>query len=62
MSKVLLSHHVETVTVASEKSKAGYRMELELRLPNASSTHAVLSDLETLPGVEVRTVNAAEEA
>jgi putative Mg2+ transporter-C (MgtC) family protein len=62
VSKVLLSHHVETVTVASEKSKLGHRMELELRLPNASTTHSVLSDLEALPGVDVRTVNAAEEA
>ena len=62
VSRVLLSHHVETVTVASEKAKVGHRMELELRLPNASATHSVLADLEALPGVEIRTVNAAEEA
>jgi hypothetical protein len=62
VSKVLLSHHVETVTVASEKAKVGHRMELELRLPNASATHSVLADLEALPGVEIRTINAAEEA
>jgi uncharacterized membrane protein YhiD involved in acid resistance len=62
VSTVLLSHHVEMVTVASEKSKVAYRMEIELRLPNESSAHSVLSDLETLPGEEVRMVNSAEEA
>jgi hypothetical protein len=37
-------------------------MELELRLPYSGQTHGVLTDLEALTGVEVRTVNAAEEA
>ena len=62
VSRVLLSHHVETISVASEKSKLGHRMDLELRMPNRSETHGVLADLEALPGVDVRTVNAAEEA
>ena len=62
VSRVLLSHHVETVSVATEKLKAGHRMEMELRLPNRGITHGVLSDLEALPGVDVRTIKAAEEA
>jgi putative Mg2+ transporter-C (MgtC) family protein len=62
VSRVLLTHHVETISVASEKSKLGHRMDLELRMPNQSETHGVLADLEALPGVDVRTVNAAEEA
>jgi len=62
VSRVLLSHHVETITVSSEKSKAGHLMQLELRMPNRAQTHDVLSALEALPGVEVRGVNAAEEA
>jgi len=62
VSKVLLSHHVETISASSEKAKSGYLMELELRLPNRGQTHAVLTGLEALPGVEVRSVNAAEEA
>ena len=37
-------------------------MEMELRLPNRGITHGVLSDLEALPGVDVRTIKAAEEA
>lgn len=62
VSKVLLGHHVETISVASEKSEAGHRMELELRLPNRGETHSVLTDLEALPGVDVKTVSSAEEA
>ena len=62
VSKVLLSHHVETVTVATEKSKLGHRMELELRLPNRGTSHGVLTDLEALSGVTALAVNAAEEA
>jgi putative Mg2+ transporter-C (MgtC) family protein len=62
VAQVLLRHHVETITVATEKSKVGHRMDLELRLPNGSETHGLLADLEALPGVDVRTVNAAEEA
>jgi uncharacterized membrane protein YhiD involved in acid resistance len=62
VSKVLLNHHVETISVASEKAKAGHRMELELRLPNRGETHSVLADLEALTGVDVKTVSAAEEA
>jgi putative Mg2+ transporter-C (MgtC) family protein len=62
VSRVLLSHHVETVSVSSTKSKTGHLMELELRLPNRAPTHTLLSGLEALPGVVVRSVNAAEEA
>lgn len=62
MSKVLLKHHVDTISVASESSKVGHRMALELRLPNRGETHGVLADLEALPGVDVKTVSAAEEA
>jgi hypothetical protein len=62
VTKVLLDHHVETISVASEKSKVGHRMELELRLPNRGETQGVLADLEALPGVDVKTVSAAEEA
>ena len=62
VSKVLLDHHVETISIASEKSKVGHRMELELRLPNRGETHGVLTDLEALPGVDVKTVSVAEEA
>jgi putative Mg2+ transporter-C (MgtC) family protein len=62
VSRVLLSHHVETISMSSEKSKTGHVMDLELRLPNRGQTHAVLTDLEALPGVAVRSVNAAEEA
>jgi putative Mg2+ transporter-C (MgtC) family protein len=62
VSRVLLSHHVETISVSSEKSKTGHVMELELRLPNRGQTHSVLTGLEALPGVAVRSVNAAEEA
>jgi hypothetical protein len=36
-------------------------MELELRLP-AGERHSVLTGLESLPGVTVRTINSAEEA
>ena len=62
VSKVLLDHHVETISVATEKSKAGHRMELELRLPNRGETHGLLASLEALPGVSVNTVSASEEA
>jgi len=54
-------HHVEVVSVASEKSDEGHRMVLELRLLNMGQRHAVMTDVEALPGVEVRTVNTAEE-
>ena len=62
VSKVLLKHHVDTISVSSEKSKSGHRMELELGLPNRGETHGVLADLEALPDVDVRTMSAAEEA
>jgi putative Mg2+ transporter-C (MgtC) family protein len=62
ISRVLLSHHIEIVTVSTEKSKAGHLMEMELRLANAGQRHAVLTDLEVLPGVSIRTVKEAEEA
>ena len=60
VSHVLLNHHVEIVTVVSEKSKAGHLMELELRLP-AGEMHPILTDLEAVPGVAVTTIHAAEE-
>jgi len=62
VSAVLLRHHVETVSVSSRKSKEGHEMELEIRLPNAAQAHAVLADLEALPGVVVQSVGQAEEA
>jgi putative Mg2+ transporter-C (MgtC) family protein len=62
ISRVLLSHHIEIVTVSTEKSKTGHLMEMELRLANAGQRHAVLTDLEVLPGVSIRTVKEAEEA
>lgn len=62
VSRVLLSHHVEIVTVATEKSKVGHEMVLEVRLPNRGQAHYVLTDLEALPGIEVTTYHAAEEA
>jgi putative Mg2+ transporter-C (MgtC) family protein len=62
VSRVLLGHHVEIVSVASEKSKAGHAMELEIRLPNMAQRHAILTDLEALPGVSIITVKEAEEA
>lgn len=62
ISRVLLAHHVETISVSSTNSKTGHLMELELRLPNRGQTHGVLSELESLPGVVIRTVNSAEEA
>jgi putative Mg2+ transporter-C (MgtC) family protein len=62
VSKVLLDHHVETISVASEKAKLGHHMNLELRLPNRGETHGLLADLEALAGVDVKTVNASEEA
>ena len=37
-------------------------MVLEIRLPTLAIQHAVLTDLEALNGVEVRTVNRTEEA
>ncbi|HEX7492419.1 MAG TPA: MgtC/SapB family protein [Candidatus Limnocylindrales bacterium] len=62
VSRVLLTHHVETISVSSSKSKSGHLMELELRLPNRGQTHTILTALEALSGVEVRAVNSAEEA
>jgi putative Mg2+ transporter-C (MgtC) family protein len=61
VSRVLLNHHIEIVTVASEKSRTGHLMELELRLPNGSRRPAVLTDLEALPGVAIKTVKQGEE-
>jgi putative Mg2+ transporter-C (MgtC) family protein len=61
VSQVMLAHHVEIVSVSSEKSKHGHVMVLELRLLNMGQRHAVLTDVEALPGVGVRTVNTAEE-
>jgi len=62
VSQILLSHHIAIVSVASERSKAGHLMVLEIRLPTLAIQHAVLTDLEALNGVEVRTVNRTEEA
>jgi putative Mg2+ transporter-C (MgtC) family protein len=62
VSRVLLGHHIEIVTIASAKSKTGHLMELELRMPSGGLRHAVLTDLESLPGVAIRTVKEAEEA
>jgi putative Mg2+ transporter-C (MgtC) family protein len=62
VSKVLLSHHVEIINVASDKAKAGHRMVLEVRLPNQAQRHTVLMSLEELPGVLVRLVRETEEA
>ena len=62
VSRVLLSHQVEIVSISTEKSKAGHHMELEIRLPNAGQAHTVLTDLEALPGIEVQTVSQGEEA
>jgi putative Mg2+ transporter-C (MgtC) family protein len=62
VSRVLLSNRVETLSVQSEKSKGGHFMDLELRLPVGGLDHKVLSELGQLPGVEVETMTAAEEA
>ena len=61
VSGVMLTHHVEIVSVQSEKSKSGHFMVLEVRLLNSGQRHGILAELEALPGVEVRTVNTAEE-
>jgi putative Mg2+ transporter-C (MgtC) family protein len=62
VTRVLLSHHIEIVSVSTEKSKAGHLVALEVRLPSASIQHAVLTDLESITGVEVRAVSRSEEA
>ena len=62
VSQVLLSNRVEILSVQSEKSKGGHFMDLELRLPVGGLDHKVLSELGQLPGVEVETMTAAEEA
>lgn len=62
VSQVFLANNVETLNVTSEKSKAGHRMDLEVRLTNASQTHHILTALEALPGVVVRTVSEVQEA
>jgi putative Mg2+ transporter-C (MgtC) family protein len=61
VSGVMLTHHVEIVSVHSEKAKSGHFMVLEVRLLNTGQRHGILAELEALPGVEVRTVNTAEE-
>jgi putative Mg2+ transporter-C (MgtC) family protein len=62
VSQVMLTHHVEIVSVASEKSRTGHYMVLEVRLLNAGQRQAVVTDVAALPGVQVRSVNEAEEA
>jgi len=62
VSRVLLNHHVEIVNIATQKSKTGQHMELEIRLPNAGQAHLVLTDLEALPGLDVEAVSQSEES
>jgi putative Mg2+ transporter-C (MgtC) family protein len=62
VSRVLLTHHIEIVSVATEKSKVGHLLVMEVRLPTMSIQHSVLTDLEALVGVEVRAINRAEDA
>ncbi len=62
VSKVLLGHHVEILSVSSEKSKTGHLMDLEIRLPNMAQRHPVLTDIEALSGVSVIVVKEVEEA
>jgi putative Mg2+ transporter-C (MgtC) family protein len=62
VSQVLLSNHVEIVSIASEKSKSGHQMDLELRLPRPGLTQRVLSELGCLGDVEVEMLSEAEEA
>ena len=62
VSRVLLSHRVEIVNVSSEKAKVGHVMDLEVRLPKGGISHAILTELEALPGVQVETMTQAEEA
>lgn len=62
VSKVFLTNHVETLSVSSEKSKTGHRMELEVRLAGGSRADAILTALEALPGVDVVTVADVQEA
>ena len=60
VSRVLLNHHVEIVNVASEKATTGHLMALEVRLP-AGAMHPILTDLEAVTGVAVRSIRPAEE-
>ena len=62
VTRVLLSHHVEIVNVATVKTTTGQEMALEVRLPNRGQSHDLLTDLEALPGVTVSTYRASEEA
>jgi putative Mg2+ transporter-C (MgtC) family protein len=62
VSQVLLSNRVEILNVATQKSKAGHSMQMELRLPRGGLDHKVFSELGLLPGVEVETISSAEEA
>ena len=62
VSQVLMTHHVEIVSVASEKAKVGHLMVLEVRLLNTGQRHTVLAEVDAVPGVTVKTVNQAEEA
>lgn len=62
VSQVLLAHHVEIVSIASEQSKDGHLMVLEVRLPNTGQRHTVLAEVDAVPGVTVKTINQAEEA
>jgi putative Mg2+ transporter-C (MgtC) family protein len=52
---------LETFAGVSQVMLVHHRMVLELRLLNMGQRHAVMTDVEALPGVEVRTVNTAEE-
>jgi putative Mg2+ transporter-C (MgtC) family protein len=62
VNQVLLRNRVETVSVQTDKSKSGYRMGLELRVPTGGKTHKILTELEALVGVEVESMGQSEEA
>jgi putative Mg2+ transporter-C (MgtC) family protein len=62
VSKILLGHHIVVSAIQSERSKAGHSMDLELRLPNGGDRHAFLAEIDALAGVDVETVEEAEEA
>jgi putative Mg2+ transporter-C (MgtC) family protein len=62
ISKILLSHHIAISAIQSEKSKTGHSMDVELRLPRGGDRHAFLAEIDALAGVDVETVQEAEEA
>jgi putative Mg2+ transporter-C (MgtC) family protein len=62
VSKVLLTHHVVASNIRSERSRSGHLMDLDLRLPSGDDRHDFLAELDALAGVDVETVEEAEEA